>query len=84
MAEHEHTMIVFLNQGDHVSFSFDAQSDPSNAGTAFAEMVKQGHLSIEFPDRTMVIPMSSIQRIEITPQLEGWPTTAIRNARLLP
>ena len=84
MAEQEHTMIVFLNKGDHVSFSFDAESDRSNAGTAFAEMVKQGYLSIEFPDREMLIPLSSIQRLEITPRPPEWPTAAIRNARLLP
>ncbi len=68
--------ITFTN-GEKRSYAFEPiESEPSMTASRFNEFMKQGYIVLEKDDSVIVIPVSSIQQLEIAPK----PAQSLPNA----
>jgi hypothetical protein len=63
--------ITFTN-GEQRSYAFEpaVDSEPSMLASRFNDFMNQGYIVLEKEDRVIVIPVSSIQQLEIAPKPE--------------
>ena len=62
--------ITFANGGQR-SFAFEPKIDPSTLGSAIQKIVEQGYINLEMDDRFIMVPLSSVQTIQIAPKPGG-------------
>ena len=63
--------IAFVN-GVQRSFAFEPKfADPSTLGSVFQKVIEQGYINLEMDDGFIMVPLSNVQTIEITPKPEG-------------
>jgi len=63
--------ITFQN-GDQRSFAFEPkQVDQSTLASSFQKFFDQGYVNLEMDDRILVVPIASIQTMEIEPKPDG-------------
>jgi hypothetical protein len=74
---------VYYTNGKVQWFEFERPEDTANIGSRIQEVMKSGQLILDLEDKTLIIPFSSIQHIEISPPLQKLPLTAIRDIRQL-
>ena len=82
MEEKNRTVTIHFNNGEKLTIQFPQRTDEGTATALTEEMFRRELLSIDFGDRTDLIPLSSIQRLEIKPSL-GTAVAGIKNARLV-
>lgn len=68
---------ITFNNGEQRSFAFEPKIlDNSVLATKFQEFMDKGYLALEKDDRVIIVPISSIQSLEIAPK----PGTSLPNA----
>ncbi len=69
--------ITFTN-GDTRSFAYEPLDiDPAGMAQVFNRFVESGHILLNTDDRTIFIPMSSVQSMEVIPKPDGRLPSAI-------
>jgi hypothetical protein len=81
MEKDKRQMTVYFNHGGRLVVDFP-QAERSTAAMVVDEILKSNMLSIETTGKTMLIPMSSVKYVELTPALKGL-VTGIRDARII-
>ena len=79
---HRFMTIRYLN-GRLQTFDFEQQAEDHFLPLRIKEITAAGHLMIELEDQITLIPLSSVQNIELGPKPAELPPTAIRNAKLV-
>jgi hypothetical protein len=79
------TLKIYYMNGNHESFEFFPNPDVSKLNTVsrIHKILDSQQIILELPDQVVVIPMSSIQKIEISPVPEKLPDNAIRDVRAI-
>ena len=63
--------ITFVN-GEHRSFAFEPKDfNRSNLASVFQQFVEQGYINLELDDQFIMVPISNVQTVEITPKPTG-------------
>ena len=74
--------IRYLN-GKLQTFEFEQQAEDHFLPLRIKEVTAAGYLLIELEDQITMIPLGSVQNIEIGPKPSELPATAILNAKLV-
>ena len=70
---------ITFNNGEQRSFAFEPQQvDTSGLASRFQEHMDRGFLVLEKEDRLMILPMASVQSIEIAPKPDANLPAAIK------
>ena len=70
---------ITFNNGEQRSFAFEPKNvDTSVLATRVQEHMDRGFLALEKDDRMIIVPMSSVQTLEIAPKPEATLPNAIR------
>jgi hypothetical protein len=72
---------VYFANGKVQWFEFTRAEDTANIGSRIQDILKSNQLILDLEDKTLIIPFSSIQHIEISPPLQKLPLTAIKDIR---
>jgi hypothetical protein len=84
MAEKTRYMTITYNNGKKQKFEFQLLSeDPNIAISKLEKMLASGHLVMKCDDRAFVIPLSSVQNIEVLPAPDKMPGFAVQAIREL-
>jgi hypothetical protein len=76
------TMTLFLNTGKQIKISFGEQVEEFRVAWFMEQALRQGQLVVQLEDRTLVVPYSSIEHIEISPAATQAPAFSVLDARL--
>lgn len=74
------TMTIFLNTGRRITVSFGKQVEDFRIAWFMEQALRQNHLVVQLEDRTLVVPYSSIERIELSPPAPQAPAYSVLNA----
>jgi len=77
------TMTVKYTNGNTQMFQFPQQAEAHNLGARIQEALAEGNLLIDLGDSTMVIPLSSVESLTVSPSPETLPKNAVRGAQLI-
>jgi len=77
------TMTVKYTNGNTQMFQFPRQAEANQAGTRINEVMAGGNLLIDLGDSTMLIPLSSVESVTVSPSPEALPKNAVRDAQLI-
>jgi len=72
---------VYYTNGKVQWFEFTRADDTANIGTRIQEIIKGNQLILDLDNKTLIIPFTSIQYIEISPPIQKLPMTAIKDIR---
>ena len=63
---------ITFADGKTRSFAFEPKLvDPTVLASAFQNFIDQGYINLEMDDRLVIIPLTSVQSVEIAPKPEG-------------
>ncbi len=74
---------VYYTNGKVQWFEFTRAEDTANIGSRIQDIMKSNQLILDLEDKTLIIPFTSIQHIEISPPLQKLPMTAIKDIQQL-
>ena len=78
----EITISVHLHSGDPIVFKLDSTDDRQiNAGTRIEQSMNAKFFGIEMDGKLILIPTSSIQKVEISPAPEAMISHVVKGAR---
>ncbi len=74
--------IRYMN-GTEQKFEYTRTEDALNVASRIQDVLKGNQLLLELEDRFLIIPMSNIQSIEVSPPPAKLPPNTLRNVRLI-
>ena len=75
------TLTITFNDGTSKKYSFPrVDADPNMIGTKINELLSSNHVILELDDGIVIIPVSSIKCMEVSPKPLKMPGTVIPNA----
>jgi hypothetical protein len=76
------TISVHLHSGDPIVFRLDATEDRKmNAASRIEQSMKANYMGVDLDGKLVLIPTSSIQKIEISPAPEVMIANVVRGAK---
>lgn len=76
-------MTVFFADGTKVSFRYPKINDSSTLATKVKKALEQDKIIVQTDDSLIVIPVSSIKYIQVTPQPDALPEGVLRDAVII-
>ena len=83
MAADKGVLSVYYTNGKVQWFEFTRAEDTANLGSRIQEIMKSNQLILDLDDKTLIIPFTSIQHIEVSPPMQKLPMTTIKDIRQL-
>jgi len=74
---------IFFNNGNIQKYAFRQQDEDMNITKNIESFLNSKHVNIMLENKMVIIPMSNIERIELTPTPKAWPKNTIYNAKLI-
>jgi len=76
-------MIVHFTDGSQIAFRYQKVTDTTTLGTKIKKALEQDKIAVQTADSLIVIPVSSIKYIQVTPQPDVLPDGVIRDAEIV-
>lgn len=76
-------MVVHFTDGSKIAFRYPKVTDTSTLATKVKKALEQDKIVVETSDSLLVIPVSSIKYIQVTPQPDVLPDGVIRDAEIV-
>lgn len=83
MAADKGVLSIYYTNGKVQWFEFTRAEDSVSIGSRIQEIMNGNQLILDLDDKTLIIPFSSIQHMEISPPMQKLPMTAIKGIRQL-
>ncbi len=77
------TLTIRYMNGTEQKFEYTRTEDALNVASRIQEVLKGNQVLLELEDRFLIIPMSNIQSIEVSPPPAKLPPNTLRNVRLI-
>ena len=76
-------MVIHFTDGSKISFRYPKVTDTSTLATKLKKALEQDKIVVETADSLIVVPVSSIKYIQVTPQPDALPDGVIRDAEIV-
>jgi predicted homoserine dehydrogenase-like protein len=77
------SMVVHFTDGSKMAFRYPKITDTSTLATKVKNALEQDKIVVQTDDSLIVIPVSSIKYIQVTPQPDALPEGVIRDAEIV-
>jgi hypothetical protein len=76
-------MSVHFTDGSKIAFKYPKDTDTATLATKVKKALEQDKIVVETADSLIVIPVSSIKYLQVTPQPDVLPDGVIRDAEII-